>query len=973
MNRTTTLWSAVTALVTILGLSQAMAQCPGCAIDATCGVGINPVAPTLCPATLPNGVQGQSYDQDLTFFMPRNFTDAGSGADVTLNTITVTQITGTPQGLAFECNNPGCSYTITNDPLTQRGCVKICGIPTVPGNYNILVSVIANVNTPLGVINQPSGFTIPLTIEPAPGGNCCFSFNPPSNCGPMDVTYQANFNFGPLQPTTWDWDFGNGNTSTAQNPPVQSYAAPGDYYPSLTTTVYDYVLTNVTFTATGANWCGDVEEASLFGVCQGAPDPYFTFTNGNQTSTSSVVGNNLDASWSNLGLVLENQVFTLQFFDDDNVSQDDNLGIVSHNVTAPGTFNFSSFVNGNQEGFGTFTIALVENTVYETTDTISVYPVPAVPVVEFTPGPAVCTGDSILLQGPAGPYQYQWFRSSSFESDSSALWVSLTGYYSLRIIDTTYFCQNVTDSFLVQVLPFPNQPVLGYNSLTGELVVTNNTAGYDVTWLEDGVVIPNATGNTLGGLTSSGPFTVIFTNAGGCTGTSLPFYLCLPGQVDSFNDAEVCCGETVDLNASGFTLNPFSTIAWAITPQSFGPVSNAQQVAAANDAGHVLGITSLGANTSFTRICNSLEDSVMTGNYWVTPFVIENPNVEPLTYDTLVGCRPRAEICPQLTAVDNNWALFPMVFTFPDGSQLNANDAIAFGLPITQQLIDFAGGLPCINLTSLYAGNPNGLWSVSITNTGTTDLTMTVPDFLVINYADTCELIDQDETYLVQGVTLTATANGGSVSYDFYLPPLPSGFPVVSDNCSAFGTPKPLTFVNCYPELTNSITVVGTVQNSTSGIVPNGYIDVSVNGGTPPYSFAWADGPSTEDRFNLAPGTYSVVVTDATNLTGNGSWTVGGPGVGIEEQMAVNGFALGSAMPNPFNQNTTISFQSREAGSYAFEVRDLTGRKVAAMEVKAGVGENRILFDGSSLSNGVYIYSLSNGSARLSDRFVVGK
>ncbi|MCF8256891.1 MAG: T9SS type A sorting domain-containing protein [Flavobacteriales bacterium] len=950
-----------------------MAQCPGCQIDATCGVGINPVEPTLCPPALPNGVQGQPYDQDLTFYMPRDFTDQESGAAVTLNSITVTQITGMPQGLSFQCNNAGCNYTVTNDPLTQRGCVKICGIPNVPGNYSVLVSVIANVNTPLGVINQPSGFSIALTIEPSPGGNCCFSYNPPSNCGPMNVTYGALFDFAPLQPTTWEWDFGNGNTSSVQNPPVQSYTAPGDYYPELITTVYDYVITDVSFTATGSNWCGDVEEISFLGVCQGAPDIYFNFTNGSQTATSSSVANNLNAGWSNQSFILENNVFTLQFFDEDGTSQDDNLGIVSQNVTAPGTFNFSTFVNGTQEGFGSVTVALAENTVYETIDTVSVYAVPPVPQVDFNPGPAVCAGDSILLQGPAGPYQYQWFKSSSFESDSIALWVSITGYYSLLVVDTTHFCQNQTDSFLVQVLPFPNQPVLSYNNQTDELEVTNNTSGYDVTWYEDGEVIVGANGNSIGNLSSSGPFTVVFTNAGGCTGTSLPFSLCLPGATDPFAVDTVCCGQTVDLSASGFTLNPFSTIAWAITPETFGPVTNAEEAAAANDAGYVLGISNLGANAEYTRICNSLADSALTGNYWVTPFAIENPNVTPLTYDTLVGCRPRAEICPELSAADDNWALFPMIFTFPDGSQLNANDAIAFGLPITQQLIDFAGGLPCINLTSLYAGDPNGHWSVTITNTGTTDLEMVVPDFLVINYADTCELIDQDETYLITGVTLMAAANGGTVSYDFYLPPLPGGFPLVSDNCAAFGTPKPLTFVNCYPDTSANVLVVsGTAQNSTSGIAPNGYIDVSVTGGTPPYSFAWADGPTSEDRFNLAPGTYSVVVTDAVGAIGSGSWTVGGPGVGIEEQLAMNGFALGNAVPNPFSQSTTISFQSRQAGSYVFDVRDLTGRRVASMEVKAGVGENRILFDGSSLSDGVYIYSLTNGTSVLSNRLVVG-
>lgn len=970
MKKTLILLSTVIVLVTFFGLSKSLAQCPGCQIDANCGVGINPVEPTLCPPTLPNGVQGQPYDQDLTFFMPKEFTDEGSGADVTLNSITVTQITGIPQGLAYQCNNAGCTYTVTTDPLTQRGCVKICGTPNVPGNYNIVVAVVANVNTPLGIINQPTGFTIPLTIEPSPGGNCCFSYNPPSACGELDVTYQALLDFSPLQPTTYDWDFGNGNTSTDQNPPVQNYDTPGEYYTSLTTTVYNYVVTDVTFTAAGENWCGDVEEI-FFITCQGSPDPYFTFTNGNQSSTSSVVDNNLSASWSNLSLILEDNLFTLQFLDSDGTSQDDNLGITSHNITAPGTFNFSTFVNGNQEGFGTVTVGLVVDTIYETTDTVNVYPIPAIPELTFTPSDAVCVGDSILINGPQGPYQYQWFQSTSFESDSSALWVNMTDYYSLRIIDTTYFCQSQSDSVLVQVLPFPNPPVITYNTGNGELVITNNNSGHEVAWYNDGELIANATGNTLGGQTSVGPYTATFTNAGGCSATSLPFSLCLPGTTDPFAVDTVCCGQTLELSASGFTLNPFSTVAWAITPQANGPVTSQEEADAANDAGHVLGISSLGENTTFTRNCSSLEDSLISGTYWVTPFVIENPEVTPLTYDTLVGCRPQAEICPTLEAVDDNWELFPMVFTFPDGSQLNANDAIAFGLPITQALIDFNGGLPCISLTSLFAGDPNGVWDITITNTGTTALEMNVPDFIVINYADTCELIDEDETYLIEGISLVA-GPGETVSWTFDIPPLPSGFPLVNENCAAFGTPRLINFADCYPDLTSDLAVSGTVSNSTSSQSPNGYIDVSVTGGTPPYSFAWGDGPTSEDRFNLAPGTYTVTVTDNVNATATGTWVVDGPPLGVDDALSLHGFSIGNAVPNPFSHSTTISFESRKAGSYLFEVRDLTGRRVASMDVKAGAGENRILFDGSELSSGVYVYSLSNGTSTLSNRMAVG-
>ena len=48
----------------------------------------------------------------------------------------------------------------------------------------------------------------------------------------------------------------------------------------------------------------------------------------------------------------------------------------------------------------------------------------------------------------------------------------------------------------------------------------------------------------------------------------------------------------------------------------------------------------------------------------------------------------------------------------------------------------------------------------------------------------------------------------------------------------------------------------------------NGSIDISVVGGTMPYSFAWSDGPAiTEDRSGLTAGSYTVTVTDANLCT----------------------------------------------------------------------------------------------------------
>ncbi len=47
----------------------------------------------------------------------------------------------------------------------------------------------------------------------------------------------------------------------------------------------------------------------------------------------------------------------------------------------------------------------------------------------------------------------------------------------------------------------------------------------------------------------------------------------------------------------------------------------------------------------------------------------------------------------------------------------------------------------------------------------------------------------------------------------------------------------------------------------------NGWAAINVNGGTPPYTYQWSDGQNTQIATGLAPGNYTVMVTDANNCT----------------------------------------------------------------------------------------------------------
>lgn len=370
------------------------AQCPGCQINFGCTS--NPAYPTLCPLQPPDAVSGQPYTTDITFWMPANFDDPGTGFNVDFLQMTITGVSGLPFGLDIETNNPLGVYYPQQD---QYGCARICGTPIGAGTFTVTISILAQVEYSGFTINAPQQFPITLVVQPGSGSNSGFSFAPSVACGTVQVQFDALIDGAP-SPTTYAWDFGNGNTSTDASPGVQTYGGPGTYTVTLQTTIGGYVLDAVALNSVNDNWCGDVEEPDIFG-CTGSPDLYFVLTDGGGgTYTSSSGSDSGSETWTGLGLVLGNPPYSITFYDEDPISQDDILGTL--NIPTGTTGNLPFNIAGGT--VGSLDISVQPQQIFSDTDSVVVFPLPEMVLDYDTFANTICVQDTTLVS-------YVWFVS----------------------------------------------------------------------------------------------------------------------------------------------------------------------------------------------------------------------------------------------------------------------------------------------------------------------------------------------------------------------------------------------------------------------------------------------------------------------------------------------------------------------------------------------------------------------------------
>ncbi len=191
----------------------------------------------------------------------------------------------------------------------------------------------------------------------------------------------------------------------------------------------------------------------------------------------------------------------------------------------------------------------------------------------------------------------------------------------------------------------------------------------------------------------------------------------------------------------------------------------------------------------------------------------------------------------------------------------------------------WSNGVPNKNIKDLQAGN----YTLTVTDNcgcvATKTLTISQPqDSIIINYTKTDVDCFNEKTGEIKLKVTGGTPdysykwNTGETTADINNLLANSYTIEVKDikNCTAKKTIKILQ-----PE--GPILIEASTQNVTCFGKKDGAIDIYVYGGTAPYKFKWSTGKTDEDLTNLAPGKYTIKVTDAKNCTKEKTFDVSNP------------------------------------------------------------------------------------------------
>ncbi len=422
----------------------AQTGCPGCLVDLPDSL----AADTIFLDKLPDGQQNEAYEANISFRLPKSTTPVSANdttvpAGLPISKIKILSISGLPLGLDWELSKSDFDLATESD-----GCVRICGAPLEADTFEVLVNLEATVF----LLKKQTSFRRILVVHPAVSTTDGFSMTGFEGCGSATVSFQNLAPSGGANGFFYAWNFGNGTTTSDENPPAQTYSSTGvfpvSYHALIDTAGHNLLKINVLGLT-----CKDV------GFNPGAlPDLFLLVKNeADETvfnSSPDVLNASVPRNFS-LDLALEKgKNYTLEVWDEDSSlgGTDDLCGAINFTTDAAG----DTLKNGDLR-------AVLEifhpTTEIFSTDTVRVFAKPAQPIVSVFPNVRACEGDSIRLASGAQLVDYQWFMDGEkiAGATDSVFWANAEAEYFL-VVTTADGCSATSEKVELDFLPRPLVP-----------------------------------------------------------------------------------------------------------------------------------------------------------------------------------------------------------------------------------------------------------------------------------------------------------------------------------------------------------------------------------------------------------------------------------------------------------------------------------------------------------------------------------
>lgn len=168
----------------------------------------------------------------------------------------------------------------------------------------------------------------------------------------------------------------------------------------------------------------------------------------------------------------------------------------------------------------------------------------------------------------------------------------------------------------------------------------------------------------------------------------------------------------------------------------------------------------------------------------------------------------------------------------------------------------------------------------------------------------------------------------------------------------------------------NALAIIAyTVSSATASGIADGAIDITVSGGTGPYTFLWNNGSTNEDVTGLASGWYMVLVTDSTGNSvvgwywvGSGSNNTGG---------AKPETIQWSVYPNPAQTTVNVSFENLSNESASLYLYDYTGKLLDIFVVNTSNSNLTLTLGENNYSSGMYLLMLRSNEGTVQTKKLI--